>query len=222
MSQGPPHVSNVEGTPVLFRAPSSSSVAPPKRTRCVRSTCTTSLSVCEDRHCPWTDTTETFHVFDILRCLDMLWFEEWVRRKLEMYSFWSRYQCPRCRFRCHDTVPYPDQEPLHVILGVPGQYPVLHDNLSCGSSPQSNFPERTRDFLFISSTSQDFGQEKWNFRTLALVENFPQLVVQAILVYLQGSCWENIYLIFSSPTKVRAYTHLLSPIPPLKEVITVG
>lgn len=42
MSQGPLHVSNVVGTPVLFRAPSSSSVAPPKRTRCVRSTCTTS------------------------------------------------------------------------------------------------------------------------------------------------------------------------------------
>ena len=94
MSLGALHVSNVVGTPALFRVPSSSSVS--------------------------------------LRCLDMLSFgKEDTRRKLEMHSFQSRYQCPRCRLRFHDTVPHPDQEPLHVTLGFPGQYPVLHNNFNC-------------------------------------------------------------------------------------------
>ena len=60
--------------------------------------------------------------------------------------------------------------------------------LSLFSTIELSWP--TRAFLFISSTAEDFGHEwpeKWNFRTLVFVENFPQLVVQAILVYLQGS-----------------------------------
>jgi hypothetical protein len=60
--------------------------------------------------------------------------------------------------------------------------------LSLFSTIELSWP--TRAFLFISSTADDFGHEwpeKWNFRTLVLLENFPQLVVQAILVYLQGS-----------------------------------
>jgi hypothetical protein len=60
--------------------------------------------------------------------------------------------------------------------------------LSLFSTIELSWP--TRAFLFISSTAEDFGHEwpeKWNFRTLVLVENFPQLLVQVILVYLQGS-----------------------------------
>jgi hypothetical protein len=45
MSRGPLHVSNVVRIPVLFLVPLSSAVAPQKRTRCVRSTCTTSLQL---------------------------------------------------------------------------------------------------------------------------------------------------------------------------------
>jgi len=60
--------------------------------------------------------------------------------------------------------------------------------LSIFSTIEFSWP--TRAFIFISSTEEDFGHEwpeKWNFRTLVFVENFPQLLVQAILVYLQGS-----------------------------------
>jgi hypothetical protein len=48
----------------------------------------------------------------------------------------------------------------------------------------------TRAFVFISGSAETFGQdwpEKWNSRVLLCFENLPQLVVQAILLYLQGS-----------------------------------
>jgi hypothetical protein len=44
--------------------------------------------------------------------------------------------------------------------------------------------------MFLAGSAGDFGQdwpEKWNSRVLLCVENLPQLVVQAILLYLQGS-----------------------------------
>ena len=41
---------------------------------------------------------------------------------------------------------------------------------------------QTRTFIFITGEP-----EKWNSRVLLCVENLPQLVVQAILLYLQGS-----------------------------------
>jgi hypothetical protein len=47
-----------------------------------------------------------------------------------------------------------------------------------------------RAFIFISGTAEDFGHEwpeKWNSRTLLCVESLPQIVVQSILLYLQGS-----------------------------------
>jgi len=53
-----------------------------------------------------------------------------------------------------------------------------------------NLPWTTRAFIFLSGTAQDFGQdwpEKWNSIVLLCIENLPQLAVQAILLYLQGS-----------------------------------
>jgi hypothetical protein len=47
-----------------------------------------------------------------------------------------------------------------------------------------------RAFIFISGTAEDFEQEcpeKWNSRTLLCVESLPQILVQSMLVYLQGS-----------------------------------
>ena len=41
---------------------------------------------------------------------------------------------------------------------------------------------QTRTFIFITGEP-----EKWNSRVLLCVENLPQLVVEAILLYLQGS-----------------------------------
>ena len=51
-------------------------------------------------------------------------------------------------------------------------------------------PWPTRFFIFISGTAEEFDKdwpEKRNSRIILCVENIPQLVVQAILVYLQGS-----------------------------------
>jgi len=42
-----------------------------------------------------------------------------------MDCFQSRYWSQRCRFRFHHSLPDPHQEPLLLILGVPGQPPVL-------------------------------------------------------------------------------------------------
>ena len=47
-----------------------------------------------------------------------------------------------------------------------------------------------RVLVFMSSSAADYGQglpEKWNSRVMLCVENVPQLVVQSILLYLQGS-----------------------------------
>ena len=60
--------------------------------------------------------------------------------------------------------------------------------LSFYSSIKLSWP--TRAFIFITGTAGDFGEdwpEKWNSRVLLCVENLPQLVVEAILLYLQGS-----------------------------------
>jgi hypothetical protein len=80
------------------------------------------------------------------------------------------------------------------------QYHVFHDNFSvlvvlieyvCRSDRVCiNFSWSVRVFIFISNTSKDFGHEwseKWNSRTLLCVENLHQILVQSILVYLQGS-----------------------------------
>jgi hypothetical protein len=63
-------------------------------------------------------------------------------------------------------------------------------NLRTGQNTHINLSWLTRAFIFITGTAGDFGEdwpEKWNSRVLLCVENLPQLVVQAILLYLQGS-----------------------------------
>jgi len=64
------------------------------------------------------------------------------------------------------------------------------DSLALSFYSRINLPWTTRAFIFLSGTAEDFGQdwpEKWNSRVLLCVENLPQLAVQAILLYLQGS-----------------------------------
>ena len=67
---------------------------------------------------------------DIPVFLFLHWFEEGVRRKLEMDSFQCRERCPRFRFRLDYTLFDPDPESVRLVLGVRGQYPVFHDNFS--------------------------------------------------------------------------------------------
>jgi hypothetical protein len=77
---------------------------------------------------------------------------------------------------------------FHVSLASLGCSVAASLVLSFCSSIDLSWP--TRAFIFITGTAGDFGKdwpEKWNSRVLLCVENLPQLVVQAILLYLQGS-----------------------------------
>jgi hypothetical protein len=63
-------------------------------------------------------------------------------------------------------------------------------SLVLSSSSSIKLSWSARAFIFISGTAEDFGHEwpeKWNSRTLLCVESLPQITVQSILVYLQGS-----------------------------------
>ncbi len=63
-------------------------------------------------------------------------------------------------------------------------------SLVLSSSSSIKLSWSARAFIFISGTAEDFGHErpeKWNSRTLLCVESLPQILVQSILVYLQGS-----------------------------------
>ena len=77
---------------------------------------------------------------------------------------------------------------FHVSLASLGCSVAASLVLSFCSSIDLSWP--TRAFIFITGTAGDFGKdwpEKWNSRVLLCVENLPQLAVQAILLYLQGS-----------------------------------
>jgi hypothetical protein len=77
---------------------------------------------------------------------------------------------------------------FHVSLASLGCSVAASLVLSFYSSIKLSWP--TRAFIFITGTAGDFGKdrpEKWNSRVLLCVENLPQLAVQAILLYLQGS-----------------------------------
>ena len=77
---------------------------------------------------------------------------------------------------------------FHVSLASLGCSVAASLVLSFCSSIDLSWPARA--FIFITGTAGDFGKdwpEKWNSRVLLCVENLPQLVVQAILLYLQGS-----------------------------------
>jgi len=65
-----------------------------------------------------------------------------------------------------------------------------HQHYTHTHTHTNQLPRSTRAFMFLAGSAGDFGQdwpEKWNSRVLLCVENLPQLVVQAILLYLQGS-----------------------------------